>query len=177
MFFRKKKETLNTRWVPVDKTSQCQQHPTPPLHHHHYHHHNPSFISYIWIPNIWHQGKAYILHPWRETTLCFSSFLSKPLTNSYGGGGNRGRFYTWRCTVTPRMTPALRWAAMRAILILHLLWGTNSQECTQTTTFKKKRQPKRFQTERLTDRPNRLTECCTFFLSQELYVHRNHKAY
>ena len=33
----------------------------------------------------------------------------------YGGGG-RGRVYTYRYTVTTRMMPALRWAAMRAIL-------------------------------------------------------------
>ena len=32
----------------------------------------------------------------------------------YGGGG-RGKLYTYRYTVTTRMTPALRWAAMRAI--------------------------------------------------------------
>ena len=32
----------------------------------------------------------------------------------YGGRG-RGRLYTYRYTVTTRMTPALRWAAMRAI--------------------------------------------------------------
>ena len=36
----------------------------------------------------------------------------------YGGGG-RGRLYTYRYTVTTRMTSALRWAAMRAILIFH----------------------------------------------------------
>ena len=35
-----------------------------------------------------------------------------------GGGGWRGRLYTYRYTVT-RMTPALRWAAMRAILMFH----------------------------------------------------------
>ena len=37
-----------------------------------------------------------------------------------GGGmevGRRGRLYTYRYTVTTRMTSALRWAAMRAILI------------------------------------------------------------
>ena len=34
----------------------------------------------------------------------------------YGGGG-RGRLYTYRYTVTTRMTSALRWAAMRAILM------------------------------------------------------------
>ena len=36
----------------------------------------------------------------------------------YGGGG-RGRSYTCRYTVTARMTPALRWAAMRVILLFH----------------------------------------------------------
>ena len=34
----------------------------------------------------------------------------------YGGGG-RGRLYIYRYTVTTRMTSALRWAAMRAILM------------------------------------------------------------
>ena len=34
----------------------------------------------------------------------------------YGGGG-RVRLYTYRYTVTTRMIPALRWAAMRAILM------------------------------------------------------------
>ena len=33
----------------------------------------------------------------------------------YGGGGEKD-YYTYRYTVTTRMTPALRWAAMRAIL-------------------------------------------------------------
>ena len=36
----------------------------------------------------------------------------------YGGGG-RGRLYTYRYAVTTRMTSALRWAAMRAILMFH----------------------------------------------------------
>ena len=34
----------------------------------------------------------------------------------YGGGG-RGRLYTYRYTVTTRMIPAIRWAAVRAILM------------------------------------------------------------
>ena len=36
----------------------------------------------------------------------------------YGGGG-RGRLYTYRYTVTTRMIPALRRAAMRAILMFY----------------------------------------------------------
>jgi len=35
------------------------------------------------------------------------------------GGVERGRIYTYRYTVTTRMTPALRWAAMRTILMFH----------------------------------------------------------
>ena len=36
----------------------------------------------------------------------------------YGGGGEED-YYTYRYTVTTRMTPALRWAVMRAILMFH----------------------------------------------------------
>ena len=35
------------------------------------------------------------------------------------GGGGRGRLYTYRYTVTTGMTSALRWAAMRALLMFH----------------------------------------------------------
>ena len=38
-------------------------------------------------------------------------------TGSQYGGGERGRLYTYRYTVTTRMISALRWAAMRAILM------------------------------------------------------------
>ena len=41
--------------------------------------------------------------------------------------GGRGKLYTSHCIVTTRMTPALKWAVMRAILMFHSLWGTNSQ--------------------------------------------------
>ena len=36
----------------------------------------------------------------------------------YAGGG-RGILNTYRYTVTTKMAPALRWAAMRAILMLY----------------------------------------------------------
>ena len=36
----------------------------------------------------------------------------------YGGVG-RGRLYTYRYTVTIRITPALRWAATRDTLMFH----------------------------------------------------------
>ena len=35
--------------------------------------------------------------------------------------GKEERLYTYRYTVTTRMTPALRWAAMRAILMFYSL--------------------------------------------------------
>ena len=38
------------------------------------------------------------------------------IPTGYGGEG-RGRLYTFRYTVTISMIPALRWAAMRAILM------------------------------------------------------------
>ena len=35
------------------------------------------------------------------------------------GGGEREMIYIYRYTVATRMTPALRWAAMKAILMFH----------------------------------------------------------
>ena len=35
------------------------------------------------------------------------------------GGGERGRLYSYRYTVTTRVTLASRWAAMRGILMFH----------------------------------------------------------
>ena len=60
----------------------------------------------------------------------------------YGGGG-RGRLYTYRYTVTTGMTSALRWAAMRAVLMFHNCEG----QCPQTTAFEEKGEPKRIRTE------------------------------
>ena len=38
-----------------------------------------------------------------------------------GEEGEEGGYYTYRYTVITRMTPALRWAAMRAILMFSLI--------------------------------------------------------
>ena len=38
-------------------------------------------------------------------------------------GGKREIIYTYHCTVTTRITPALRWAAMRAVLMFHSCEG------------------------------------------------------
>ena len=66
----------------------------------------------------------------------------------YGGGvGGGGRLYTYRYTVTTRMTYALRWAAMRAILMFHNCEGKVTRRCPQTTTFEEKGEPKRIRTE------------------------------
>ena len=66
----------------------------------------------------------------------------------YGGGG-RGRLYTYRYTVTTGMTPALRWAAVRTILKFHkiIVRDKVTRQCPRTTTFEKKEEPKRIQTE------------------------------
>ena len=66
--------------------------------------------------------------------------------------GGRGRVYTYRYTVTSRMIPALRWAAMRAIL------GSDGQSHKTVSTnhnlFEEKGEPNRVRTEvlPLTDR-------------------------
>ena len=53
-------------------------------------------------------------------TWCLTSTETIGLTGDGEKGvmefGARGRLYTYHYTVTTRMTPALRWAAMRAIL-------------------------------------------------------------
>jgi len=60
-----------------------------------------------------------------------------------GEGGMEVRLYTYRYTNTTRMTYALRWAAMRAILLFCNCEG----QCPQTTTFEEKGEPKQIQTE------------------------------
>ena len=58
------------------------------------------------------------------------------------GGGERGRLYTYRYTVTTRMIPALRRAAMRAIFNVSVGSDGQSQlrQCPQTTTFFKRKE-------------------------------------
>ena len=60
--------------------------------------------------------------------------------------GGRGRLYTYRyAAVTTRMIPALRWAAMRAILMF--VRDKVIRQCPQTTTFADKGEPKQIRTE------------------------------
>ena len=47
--------------------------------------------------------------------------------------GGRGRVYTHRYTVTNRMIPALRWAAMRAILMFSV--GSDGQSHMTASTI------------------------------------------
>ena len=61
-----------------------------------------------------------------RTLSCTSSLTSTETIRLFrdgdkggGGGGGGGRLYTYRYTVTTGMTSALRWAAMRAILMYH----------------------------------------------------------
>ena len=57
--------------------------------------------------------------------------------------------YTYQYTVTfTRMTPALRWAAMRAILIFHNCEGQSHKTMsTNHNLFEEKGEPKRIRTE------------------------------
>ena len=76
---------------------------------------------------------------------CSGAFNVHRNHNAYWGGGGGGELYTYRCTVTTRMTPALRWAATRAILMFHICEGQSYK--TQTTTFEEKGEPKQIRTE------------------------------
>ena len=58
-----------------------------------------------------------------------------------GGEGDVGRLYTYHYTVTARMTPALRWAAMRAILMFQQeVMNKVTRQCPQTTTSLKRKE-------------------------------------
>ena len=63
-------------------------------------------------------------------------------------GGGEGRIYTYGYTVTTRMTPALRLAAMRAIFQCFIIVrDIVTRQCPQTTTFEEKGEPKQIRTE------------------------------
>ena len=54
------------------------------------------------------------------------------------GGKGRGKLYTYCYTVTIRMTSAIRWAAMRAILMFQQeVMDKVTRQCPQNTTFLK----------------------------------------
>ena len=56
-----------------------------------------------------------------------------------GGGGDgqggRGRLYTYHYTITTRMTSALRWAVMRAILMFHNCEGQSHKTVSTDHNF------------------------------------------
>ena len=47
----------------------------------------------------------------------------------------KGRLYTYRYTVTNKMTPALRWVAMRAILMFHNCEGQSRKTVSRDHNF------------------------------------------
>ena len=61
--------------------------------------------------------------------------------------GGEGDYYIYRYTVTTRMTPALRWAVMTAILMFHNCEGqthkTEGEKQTETQVKKQTRGRKR----------------------------------
>ena len=62
--------------------------------------------------------------------------------------GEEADYYTYSYTVTTRMIPALRWAAMRAIVLVSLIVRDKvTRQCPQTTTFEEKGERKQIQTE------------------------------
>ena len=66
--------------------------------------------------------------------------------------------YTVTTTVTTRMAPALRWAAMRAILMFHNCEGQSHKTVsTDYNLFEEKREPKQIRTEPSAYQPNALS--------------------
>ena len=72
--------------------------------------------------------------------------------------GEEGIVYTYRYTSTARMTPALKSAAMRAILMFRLLWGTKSQDSVHRPQLLKRKES-RSETDQA-EAPVGLTELC-----------------
>ena len=60
-----------------------------------------------------------------------------------GCGGEVDYIYTYRYTVTTRMTPALRWAAMRAILLFHNYCEGQSRESVHRPQLLKRKENRR----------------------------------
>ena len=90
-----------------------------------------------------------------KKTLCLTSTETIRLIRNgekggrgYGGGG-RGRLYTCRyAAVTTRMTSALRWAGMRAILMFHNCEGQSHKTLDSVHRpqfFKRKKSRSRFE--------------------------------
>ena len=62
--------------------------------------------------------------------------------------GEEGERYAYRYTVTTRMIPALRWAAMRASLMFQQeLMNSHKTVSTNHNLFEEKGEPKRYRTE------------------------------
>ena len=62
-------------------------------------------------------------------------------------GGEGDYTYIDSYTVTTRMTPALRWAAMSHFNVSLIVRDKVTRLCPQTTTFDEKGEPKRIRTE------------------------------
>ena len=67
------------------------------------------------------------------------------------GGGGRRRLYTYCCTVTTRMTPALKRAAMRAIFkcLINCEGQSHKTVSTDHSLFEEKGEPKQNRAEAL----------------------------
>ena len=63
----------------------------------------------------------------------------------WGGGG--GRLYTYRYTVTTRITSALRGSDESHFNVSLIVRDKVTRQCQQTTTFEEKGEPKQIRTE------------------------------
>ena len=103
-------------------------------------------------PAVWAAGRhvsslSLLLLSW-----CFTSTVPvRLIRDGRMEVGGRGRLYTYRHTVTPRMTPALRRAAMRATLMCFINREGQSYKTMSTNhnLLEQKGQPKRNRAEAL----------------------------
>ena len=65
---------------------------------------------------------------------------------AYGGGGE-GDYYTYRYTVTTRMTCIKMGSDERHFNVSLIVRDKVTRQCPQTTTFEEKGEPKRYRTE------------------------------
>ena len=74
-------------------------------------------LSILLLRNVWLMGTVSKYIWWLTSTETIRLIRDGEKGGRGYGGGGRRRLYTYRYTVTTRMTSALRWAAMRAILM------------------------------------------------------------
>ena len=117
-------------------------------------------IGFILLLRHYQQNKRH--HP--PTSMCCTGIWKlndiMDMVNSNRPSSTHSRLCTCHYTVTTRMTSALRWTAMRAILMFHNCFLKKvTRQCPQTVSTEEKGKPKQIRTEVLPLGQNRLQRC------------------